>query len=172
MRVALFALAAAVAWMFAGCQQQPFAPRQPRYELSMKVTAEECAPTCRFVSARVHVRNTGDGLLCVPDVYDERNPGTVMIRYRSGQWIELLKPSDGNLFLSPRQADSLAYISWPQRVLHPGETLNIGMTLDGLYDLKAESAEAMLDFIAFDCASTKAAPVAKAAQASAAVAFS
>ena len=158
----------------AGCSEPRNQRVGPEYAASLGVEAEQCASTCRFVIADVQVKNLGPAPLCVPGVYsDNGGQGALMLRYGSGgDWIDLTEPYDPNPFRSIRyQTDMLELFNLPQRVIQPGETLQLRMTFDNQFALQRKPAEATLRFVGFDCLRTGRVPAAVITELSAEVSF-
>ncbi len=158
-----------------GCQYASQATAAPSYEASLDVQAEQCGKTCDFTIARVRVKNTGTDLLCIPSVYsDEGGFGALILGRRSNnEPVELIESYDPNPFLSPRyREDMLVFAALPQRVLQPGQAVEIRMTFFRKFELAPLPTEATLRFVGFACRQREGEPLARIENLRANVAFS
>ena len=153
-------LTAWISLLLAGCQ--PASPAsEVDYRADLKMTAEDCASTCRFIRGQLDITNNGQTLLCVPAVYEsEAAFGALLLQYRGSRtWIEMTDSYDPNPFLSPRfEQDMQTLISWPQLVIPPGESRELHLAFDGKFDVRDQPVDALLRFIGFDCASSARTP--------------
>ena len=156
--VAIFALAAS------GCQNAPQPQLAPSYSASVVVDAEQCTSTCDLIMAKVRVTNNGTDLLCIPSVYsDENGYGALFLAYQAnGEPLELTEGYDPNRFLSPRyKEDMLEFADLTQRVVQPGQTVEITMRFFRKFDLGPLPTTATLRFVGFACRQVKGKPAAQ-----------
>ena len=156
--IAIIALAAG------GCQNAPQPRLAPSYNASVVVEAEQCTRTCDLIMAKVRVTNTGTDLLCIPSVYsDENGFGALFLAYQAnGEPLELTEGYDPNRFLSPRyKEDMLEFADLPQRVVQPGQTVEIDMRFFRKFDLGPLPTTATLRFVGFACRQVESKPVAR-----------
>ncbi|MFN3877224.1 MAG: hypothetical protein ACK4MH_02470 [Brevundimonas sp.] len=164
MKHAIALATAVLSCAISGCGQVSKGSSDPSYTASFKVEAEQCTTYCRFVIVRLRVENTGNEVLCVPSVYSDSSGSAALnlTDQASGEPINLTRSYDPDRFHSIRYRDDmLDFFDLPQTVVQPGSHHDFRLTFDGDFELRNQSADAMLRLVAFRCRATSAKPDAK-----------